>query len=282
MKIRIIDPWTCLMIVILSGTVMAQEADNTNAYHPFLTDKFKLGLGGFWPKKSSTLQADGSAPGEQINFDESLAVEESESTTSFNFRWRYSKNWSLWAQYWTVDSEGSAYLTKDVKWEDVIFKEGTFTNGGVDMSITRIFLGRSFWTRPGHEFGAGAGIHWIKIDAFIEGEIVVDPPPPNPEFRRESVSASAPLPNVGAWYMYSWSPKWLTYARLDWMNASVGKYSGALWHAEGGINYQISRTFGIGLAYSNFTLDLDVDDGDWHGQVETQQYGPRLELTASW
>jgi hypothetical protein len=261
---------------------MAQEADDTDAYHPFLTDNFKLGLGGFWPKKSFTARADGSDPGEEIDFDESLVVDESESTTSFNFRWRYSKNWSLWAQYWAVDSEGGAYLTEDVEWEDVIFKDGTFANGGADMSITRIFLGRSFWTRPGHEFGAGVGIHWIKIDVFIEGEIKVEPPPPNPEFHRESVSASAPLPNIGAWYMYSWSPKWLARARLDWMDASVGTYAGSLWHAEGGINYQISRTFGIGLAYSNFTIDLDVDYNNWNGQVKTRQYGPRFELTASW
>jgi hypothetical protein len=55
-----------------------------------------------------------------------------------------------------------------------------------------------------------------------------------------------------------------------------------LWHAQGGIHYQISRTFGVGFAYSNFTLDLDVDENDWRGFIETRHNGPRLELTASW
>jgi hypothetical protein len=147
------------------------------------------------------------------------------------------------------------------------------------VSITRIFFGRSLFTKPGHEFGAGAGIHWIKIDAFIEGEIITGGPN---EFHREAVETSLPLPNIGAWYMYSWSPKWLVDARLDWLSASIGNYSGGLWHAQGGIHYQISSTFGIGFAYSNFVLDLDVDESDWHGFIETRQNGPRLELTASW
>ncbi len=279
MKVPIIRLTTCFLIAMLSNNVMAQESGSSTSYHPFLSDKFHLGLGGFWPQKSFKIQVDGSDPSEEIDFEEDLAYDESESTTSLNFRWRYSKNWSLWGQYWVVDSEESAILTEDIEWEDVIFKEGTFASSGVDVSITRIFLGRSFWKKPGHEFGAGGGIHWMKIDAFIEGQIITGS---TTEFHHESANTSLPLPNIGAWYMYSWSPRWLVDARLDWLSASVGKYSGGLWHAQGGIHYQISRIFGIGFAYSSFNVNADVDENDWHGRVETEQNGPRLELTASW
>ena len=279
MKALTIHLFALLLMAVFSGTVFAQQPGNSTDYHPFLSDKFHLGLGGFWPQKNMKLRVDGSVPGDEIDFEEDLNFEESESTTSLNFRWRYSKNWSLWGQYWAVDSEASAILTEDIEWEDVIFKEGTFANSGSDVSITRIFLGRSFWKRPGHEFGVGGGIHWMKIDAFIEGQIITGS---TTELHRETVETSLPLPNIGTWYMYSWSPKWLIEARLDWLSASIGNYSGGLWHAQGGINYQFSRTFGVGLAYSNFTLDLDVDESDWRGGIETQQHGPRLELTASW
>jgi hypothetical protein len=279
MKLLITDLTACLLLAMLSGAVMAQEPDNSTGYHPFLTDKFHLGIGGFWPQKSLQIQVDGSDPAEEIDFEEDLGFDESESTTSLNFRWRYSKNWSLWGQYWAVDSEAGTILTEDIEWQDVIFKEGTFARSGSDVSITRVFFGRTVISKPRHEFGAGAGIHWIKLDAFIEGQIISGS---TTEFRRESVKSSLPLPNIGAWYMYSWSPKWLVDARLDWLSASIGKYSGGLWHAQGGIHYQISRTFGVGFAYSNFILDLDVDESDWHGFIETRQNGPRLELTASW
>ncbi|MFA9421190.1 MAG: hypothetical protein ACERLB_13650 [Gammaproteobacteria bacterium] len=280
MKAPIIRLTTCFLIAMLSSTVMAQESDSSTSYHPFLSDKFHLGIGGFWPQKTVKLRADGSSPGDEINFEEDLGFDESESTTSINFRWRYSKGWSFWAQYWKVDSEGSTVLEENYQWEDVIFKKGTFARAGSDFTVLRLFFGRAFkFGGPRQEFGVGAGLHVIEIDGFIEGEIITGT---TTEFHHEKAKATLPLPNIGAWYMYSWSPKWLVDARLDWLSASVGKYSGGLWHAQAGIHYQISQVFGIGFAYANFNLDADVDESDWHGSIETQQYGPRLELTASW
>jgi hypothetical protein len=280
MKVPIIRLTTGLLIAILPGTAMAQETGSSAGYHPFLSDKFHLGIGGFWPRKTLKLRADGSSPGDEIKFEEDLGFDESESTTSINFRWRYSKNWSLWAQYWKVDSEASTVLEEDYEWEDVIFKKGTSARAGSDFTVLRLFFGRAFkWGGPRQEFGVGAGLHVMEIDAFIEGQIITGT---TTEFHREAAKASLPLPNIGAWYMYSWSPKWLLEARLDWLSASFGKYSGELWHAQGGVHYQISKTFGIGLAYANFNLQADIDETNWHGYVETNQYGPRLELTASW
>ena len=269
-----------VFIPLFTSLALAQEADSSTSYHPFLSDKFHLGIGGFWPQKTITLRADGSSPGDEINFEEDLGFDESESTTSINFRWRYSRNWSLWAQYWKVDSEGSTVLEEDYQWEDVIFKKGTYARAGSDFTVLRLFFGRAFkFGGPRQEFGVGAGLHVIEIDGFIEGEIISGT---TTEFHREKAKATLPLPNIGAWYMYSWSPKWLVDARIDWLSASLGKYSGGLWHAQAGIHYQISDIFGIGFAWAYFNLDADVDESDWHGSIETQQYGPRLELTASW
>ena len=149
MKALSIHLCALLLMAAFSGAVFAQKTNDSTGYHPFLSDKFHLGLGGFWPEKSFKIRVDGSDPTEEIDFEEDLAYDESESTTSLNFRWRYSKNWSLWGQYWVVDSEESAILTEDIEWKDVIYKEGTFASSGVDVSITRIFLGRSFWKKPG-------------------------------------------------------------------------------------------------------------------------------------
>jgi hypothetical protein len=37
--------------------------------------------------------------------------------------------------------------------------------------------------------------------------------------------------DTGAWYMYSWSPKWMLQVRGDWLSATIGDYSGSLWDA---------------------------------------------------
>jgi hypothetical protein len=266
-----------LITALFSSPVAAQTAKD---YHPFLSDKFNLGVGLFWPKKNFTLQVDGSVPDKKIDLDEKFGLSDYETTGSLNFRWRFGEKWSFWGQYWSTSDGGSAILDEDIEWEDVIFKEGTFAKVGVKTKIARAFFGRTFFTRPQHEFGAGIGFHWLELDTFIEGEIIIDEDTTG--FHRASVDAEIPLPNLGTWYMYSWSPKWIFQARVDWLSASIGDYSGSLWNAQAGVNWQAFENLGVGLYYNNFKLDVDVDKSDWHGRVETTNRGPYLALTATW
>ena len=197
-----------------------------------------------------------------------------------SFRWRFGEKWSFWGQYWNTDDKGGAILEEDIEWEDVVFKAGTFAAGGVDLTIARAFFGRTFSTSPQHEFGLGVGFHWLSLDTFIEGQVITNLG--ETEFAREAVSADFPLPNIGAWYMYSWNQKWLFQARLDWLSASVGDYSGGLWNTQVGVHWQAFKNIGFGLFYNGFILDVDVDKDDWRGKAESSQHGPWLAITASW
>ncbi len=266
-----------LVMTLITSPVAAQTAED---YHPFLTDKFNIQLGIFWPNKDYTIQVDGSDPDEEIDFDERFGISDYEATGSVNFRWRFGEKWSLWGQYWSTSETVSAVLEEDIEWEDFIFKEGTFAKAGVGTKIARVFFGRTFSTSSQHEFGAGVGLHWMELDTFIKGEIIIDDDTTG--FHKASVEADIPLPNVGAWYMYSWSSKWLFQARVDWLSASIGDYSGSLWNAQAGVHWQTFENLGVGLYYNNFKVDVDVDRSTWHGAVDATHRGPFLALTATW
>ncbi len=266
-----------LATALFSGPVVAQVEEDR---HPFLTDKFNLGIGIFWPEKDITLRVDGSVPGEEIDIDERFGLSGREATGSLTFRWRFGEKWSVWGQYWSTDDSAKAILEEDLEWEDVVFKEGTFAKVGIKSTVARVFFGRKFHTGPRHEFGAGIGLHYLELDASIEGEIITDEDTTG--FHRASVNSDIPLPNIGAWYMYSWSPKWLFQANINWLDASIGDYSGSLWNSQAGVHWQAFNTFGVGLYVNAFKLDVDVDKSDWHGNVERTNYGPFLALTATW
>ena len=187
----------------------------------------------------------------------------------------------MWGQYWSLSDSEKSVLTEDVEWEDIVFKEGTFVAAGIDQEIARLFLGREFFTpQPNHEFGLGLGLHWMNLEAFIEGQILTDQS--DLEFRREKVSADFPLPNIGAWYGYSWNSKWILKARLDWFSANVGDYEGDIWNTQVGLHWQAFKNFGFGLYYNGFLVNVDVDRKNWSGEAETKQHGPWLAITASW
>jgi hypothetical protein len=124
------------------------------------------------------------------------------------------------------------------------------------------------------------GLHWLQIGAYIEGEMFLNDQ--SSGFRRESVSADLPLPNIGAWYWRSLSPRWLLTTHVDWFNASIGDYSGSLWNAGAGINFQAWEHVGFGLSYQYFKIDVDVDKANWQGNAELTQHGPFLAVSFNW
>ena len=272
-----------LFILCASFCPAASFAQTADDYHPFLSDRFNLGVGVYFPRKSLKIRVDGSHPEEEIDLDEALGLDDDEVVGSLTFRWRFGKQkkWSMWGQYWSLSDSDGAVLTEDIEWEDVVFKEGTYAAAGVDQEIARLFFGRKFFTdQPNHEFGLGLGVHWMSLDTFIEGQILTDED--DLEFRRENVSASFPLPNIGAWYGYSWNPNWIIQARIDWLSANVGDYDGGLWNGQVGIHWQTFKNIGFGLYYNGFVLNVDVDKENWRGKAESKQHGPWLAITASW
>ena len=267
------------------GVASAQESDGSGKYHPFLSTKFQMGLGVYAPTKKHSIGAASS----DDDIEESLDSSENQTTGLLNFRWRYTENWSFQANLWKTSTDSRDTLDKDFPFqgddgEEVVFLKDSFIGSGLDTSIARLFWGRSFYRKPNTDWGVGLGLHVMEIDAFVEGQIsVAGPLGTESEFRRESASVTAPLPNLGIWYMYSWSPKWVVTTRLDWLDVTFDQFSGRMLDASVGVNYQMSDHFGVGLAVNAFDLNVTVDgDEGWSGDVETSQYGPRLNLTWNW
>jgi hypothetical protein len=265
-----------LFALLLPGVTIAQQND----VHPLLDKKWVLDAGAFLPTKEFRFRVDGSLPGDGVDFGDAFRLSNDDSTVAVNLRWRFGEKWSLAGQYWKLSDSSTATLDRDIHWEDVVFEEGSFARAGVGLEVARLFFGRTFSTAERHEFGLGIGLHWLELSASVEGQIRTNMG--NSELYRGSVAADAPLPNIGGWYTFAFSPKWALRSRLDWLSASIGDYSGGLTNASIGIDWAIWEHFGVGLSYNYFSLDVDVDKSDWQGATRISQYGPTLKLTAYW
>jgi len=270
------------LVSLTAGVASAQESGSSGKYHPFLSDNFHLGLGVYRPSHKRRL---GANPNDGGSAGESLDASESQTTGLLNFRWRFTKNWSFQGTYWNIDSENEHFLTNTFEFNGEEFELGLFVSSEFDLSITRLFWGRSFFRRPSTDWGVGLGLHVLDLGVILAGEVQILPPPAVPpltEFRRTSVSASAPLPNLGIWYMYSWSPKWVVTTRLDWLEVTFEEFSGNMYDLSVGVNYQMSDHFGMGLAVNAFRLDVQVEGTKWTGGLVNEQIGPRLNVTWNW
>lgn len=279
MKKGLLLGMSALLLASMSVTVAAQDS----GYHPSLSDNFIFTAGAFRSDNTFKLEAEGiDLDSDEIDFGKSVGVDKSNTIANFELRWKFgsSRKWSLAGQYFSNNAKGDATLEEDVEWQDLIFREGTFVEGGVKLEVIRAFLGYSFVKQEQHDFGVGVGIHNLDVSAFLGGEIIVNDE--STGYESADAGASQILPNVGTWYAFSPASRWLISGRVDWISANIGDYDGTLWNANVGVNFQAWRHVGFSLAYQYFNLDLKVDKNDWRGGAEMTYSGPMIAMTANW
>ena len=268
------------LLTLTCGAAMAQDYD----YHPMLSDRFVLGLGAFGSNNSFKISADGRASDGHrvIDFGNSVGVDESSTILNSQLTWKFGQEmkWRLSGQFFDTESSGEGTLNEDVEWNDGTFLAGSSIGGGADIQIIRAFVGRTLVKTPQTDMGIGAGLHNLKMGAFLAGDAALGDG--SVVFRESEVSSSQPLPNLGAWYQFSPSKDWLLHGRVDWISANVGELDGTLWNISGGVNYQFSRHFGADLSFQYFDLDVGVSKDDWNGGVNMSYTGPVLSLVGTW
>lgn len=271
-----------LMIALACSISQAGADESTDTRHPWLESDWRLSLGSFLTNETSKLSVAGEAGSgdEQIDFGRSLGLDDSDTRLSGTLNWRFGEKWSVGLQYLDSDTSSTRTLDHDIEWGDQVLQAGSSVSGGTVLEVWRVFFGRTFSTGQQHEFGAGVGLHWMEIGAFAEGEFFLNGASTGVE--RRNVSVQAPLPNIGAWYGYAFTNRWLAHARLDWFSASVDEYSGSLTNAVVGIGWQPWPHVGFGLDYNYFNVDVDVESSSWIGSVDMTRDGPFLHVTFDW
>ena len=276
-----------IVTLILFGQLLYAQNDDSQK-HPLLEDSFIFTAGVFFPNKSLKLSVDGTVelppdvelPEDDIDIGENFDVSQYQTTFATGFQWRFgkTKKWKLLADYFGIYNRWKGTLDESIEWEDIIYDVDAEVRAGMDLSIIRSRIGRAISIGQKHELGVNLGAHIMVFNAFIEGEgrIAEDDEEVAGEFRRGGVDATAPLPNIGAWYYWAPSEKWLLTADVDWLYIVFGEFQGGLWDLKGGVQYQIIDWFGVGANYRYFNVNFEVDKSDWKGTLDLNFTGPSV------
>jgi len=269
---------TCFLCIAAVPGFAQTPAD----VHPMMMDTFVLNVGAFLPQTDTSIgvNGSGSGPNPPVDFDGQIDGSSTESLFAAEMIWRFGKKWSFRGQYFKNSRNSTVVLDRDVQWGDIVLEQGSTIGGGRDFEVQRLFFAYNLSHSPQHEYGVGIGVHRLVMGGFLEGDIIVNGEVISGSGR--AVSTVAPLPNIGTWYSYSPSEKWLFNARLDWMDAKVGDLSGGLLNVAAGANYQVFRNFGVGLKYQFLRLRLDIDKPNWNGSFDVKYQGLYFYLSANW
>ena len=277
-----------LFILPVTAQEMSTETGQDNqeqdsfVKNPILTDKFLIGAGLYSPLNKVVFGVDGKLETDikdDIQFDERFQLDDSQQSFALNFTWRFSKNYSVTAEYFAVNTSKTVTLDETVEWNDKTYEVGAEVTGGYKFALYRVFFGRVISRGNKHEFGGGLGFHTVGVKAYIEGNASVNEG--SASFERSSASVTLPLPNIGFWYIWAPHQKWAFTGRVDWFGVSISNYSGNLWGLTPGITYQAFKNIGFSANYRYLTLNAKVDKDTWKGNFGMDFYGPSFKVTAN-
>lgn len=268
--------------VALVACLLSAPSASADELHPMLDSKYWVKAGAFFASRDIGLSVNGSAGGASagIDFESETGLDDSSDLFIAEFGWQFAKKWDFAFQHFRSSRVASAELTDTIEWGDVTYEAGLAVDVQSEMRITRLFFARRFWDKGPHDLRLGAGVHWLDTSISIRG--VATLPDGSQEFQANVVSAAFPFPNIGAWYRYSLSERWVLHTRADWLSASASGFSGGIWDVSAGVDYSISKHLGIGIAYQFFQIDGGIKEDDWQGHLYSRYEGFTVSIDGFW
>lgn len=241
--------------------------------NPLLRDSFVFMLGAYYARTATTASLGPSTGGSGVvvDFEDTLDLDKRNPTPMAGFLWRATERWRVEFEYFAVGRDATRTLATEVQWGDQTFPVGTTVDSTFDFSDARVSVGYSFFKRRDKELGVGLGLHvsGIKASIGVAGSSA------------EAKDVTAPLPVVNVYGLFALTNEWAVRTRVDWLSLTYDKYTGDVRGVGVDVLYQPFRHIGFGLGVRTLTMDLTIEDPDWHGEARMSYTGPAAFLSAS-
>lgn len=251
--------------LIVSG-IAAGQGPAPAGGHPALQDRWSLQLGAFLPEVETSARLDSTTfnIGTEISFEDDLGLDDRETLPYLLAGVRLGERWKLEFEYFALDRSGVRAISRTISWGDFTFPIGTTVSSEFNSSVYRLSGGYSFIKDGQGELGVALGLFTTDFEASLAG----------PNIGARVADALAPLPTIGLYGAYAFSPQWLLSGRADYFSLDVDDYDGSLLSLSAGVDYRFSRHFGVGVSYRYVDYELDVTASDFTGNVNYEFSGP--------
>ena len=269
---------TCALLVPLAA--YAEEA-----IHPKLGARVYLDVGGYIPAVDTELRVDrAGGSGTVLDLEDDLDFEDRPTFPFALVNLRLGQRWRIEGEYFAIDRDKTTVIDRTLEIGDEIFEIGATVNSFFDTDVYRLSAGYSFLKRPNAEMGAVLGVHVTTFDLGISaigtgGGVE----------KAESADTLAPLPTIGLYGYYAFSPRWLMQGRADYFTLEYEEYSGTLLNFNLGLEFQLTQHVGLGAGYRYVDLEFTADktltvgevSDDFSGEFQYHYSGPTVYLSVN-
>ena len=260
----------CIGSTCLSTPAWSEDAIPDN---PALRDKWFFAIGGYLPTASTDVRLDSTTlgAGAHVNFEDTLGLDERKLTPEFLARWRFGERWRMELEYFQLDRSGARALDGSLQVGDKVYSVNEELQSEFNIAVTRVSVGYSFFKTRDKELGIGFGAHVTDIKTALNGSIA----------GTEGADATAPLPVLSLYSQFALTDRWSLGGRFDFFALEVDQYKGEITSIGLDLQYQPFKHVGFGAGIRTLDIQLEADEEDFRGKIESKFIGPIFYINAS-
>ena len=217
-----------------------------------------------------------------LQLESELGLPERGTISGIAFGRRIGQRWRIELEHTSSRRRGGTLLQRDVAADGVRFRAGSPIQADVKLSTLRVNGGVSLLMSTEAEVGLSFGGEWVELSRRFEGSGVPDfaTPQQAPSAQRTSSRDTAPIPILGLYGHYAFTPAWRVIGRAEFGvdGASYRKLSA-------GVQWRATPNLSLGAGYRHGSANLDVLFGFigccTHLVLDYQAHGPALSLDLS-
>jgi len=262
-----------LGVVLLTAVAPALHAE---AGDP-LSDRFNFQLGGFLLSTETNLRVDGEfSRGTEIDSERDLGLKDSDRFR-FDGYWRIAPKHKIRVMYFETNNEAHKTLDRELVVNDKVYPVNLDVHAGTKTQVTELAYEYTFMKRDTYDLSGSIGIHNLKFETFLNGELNGTPLPN----LSNTSEANGPLPVLGVHGVWRFNDQFYIDAMIQYFQISFDQYDGSVTDYTASAVWQFSKHVGVGAGWNNFITKVDVDGDNFNGMLRWKYGGARIFVTAS-
>ena len=240
-----------------SPSVLAEEEKG-----PALPDRFMIRGGyGYVFNADTTFSINGaSGIGSTVDFARQLSGQREDSMWRIDTMYRFNDKHSVGFNYYDVQRRGQRVLNADLTIDGTTYAAGGNIQSELDIRLYRFFYNYSFHHDEKVELGISPGLYFADIKAQFSSNLTCTGGTACGIGTGVSGGSGdtfvAPLPSIGIFVNYHFTPRLLAQARFDWFYVEIDQFKGSMNEMYIGLEYRLFTHFSVGTAFDRLNIDL--------------------------
>ncbi len=229
-------------------------------------NKVEIRIGGYLGSRDTDFAlsvSDGTANA-TINIEDDLGIKSDMKVFRAEAIYRLAPKHRLKLGYFRISRSGLRIIDETLNIGDETFDidlkvQSKFSDSIISFGYTYLFVYDPAW-----EFGASIGVHLQKNAAEISAVDIV---------KLVSDSVTLPLPLLGVNGQWNISPRFRLLASGEVFFLKIDNYKGSLYDISLGVEYDITKHFGLGLGFNMIEIDVNSRGNDFEWDYKWRTTG---------